>query len=269
MPELPEVETTRRGIAPYLQGQRIRQVLVRQPQLRWPVAPEVTRLRDAEVQAVRRRAKYLLLDTSAGQLIVHLGMSGSLRVLADDTAAGKHDHIDFLLAGGRLLRFNDPRRFGAVLWSREADSHPLLAELGPEPLLADFSGSYLYARSRARRQSVKSFIMDNRVVVGVGNIYAQESLFRAGIHPSRAAGRVSAARYELLAEVVRQVLSDAITAGGTTLRDFTRADGQPGYFRQQLAVYGRQGEPCPRCGAALAFARHGQRSTCFCRHCQR
>ncbi|MEE4249634.1 MAG: bifunctional DNA-formamidopyrimidine glycosylase/DNA-(apurinic or apyrimidinic site) lyase [Alcanivoracaceae bacterium] len=269
MPELPEVETTCRGIAPYLRGVKISQVLVRQPQLRWPVPAEVTALRDMPVVAVRRRAKYLLIDLVDGQLLIHLGMSGSLRVLPAGTPAGKHDHIDMLLDSGKLLRLNDPRRFGALLWSQQADSHPLLGHLGPEPLEPQFDGAWLAHRAAGRKQSVKTFIMDNRTVVGVGNIYAQESLFLAGIHPSRPAGRISRERYARLAEAIRTVLARAIAAGGTTLRDFSRVDGQPGYFAQNLAVYGRAGEACPVCATILKGARHGQRTTCYCPQCQR
>lgn len=269
MPELPEVETTCRGIAPYLRGVSIKRILVRQPQLRWPVPAEVSALRNMPVKAVRRRAKFLLIDLARGQLLIHLGMSGSLRVLPVGTPAGKHDHVDVLLDSGKLLRLNDPRRFGAVLWSEQPDSHPLLAHLGPEPLQPGFDGDWLARRAAGRRQSVKTFIMDNRSVVGVGNIYAQESLFLAGIHPSRQAGRISAARYQRLAEAIRTVLSRAIAAGGTTLRDFSRVDGQPGYFAQDLSVYGRAGEPCLVCGSVLKGSRHGQRTTCYCPHCQR
>ena len=269
MPELPEVETTRRGIAPHLEGVRIVRVQVRQPQLRWPVPAEVVHLRQAPVQAVRRRAKFLLIDLPGGQLLIHLGMSGSLRVLPLGTPAGKHDHVDIELSSGLMLRLNDPRRFGSVLWTATPDHHPLLDQLGPEPLEPGFDGAWLSARAAGRKQSVKTFIMDNRTVVGVGNIYAQESLFLAGIHPSRQAGRVSRARYDRLATSIREVLARAIQAGGTTLRDFTRADGQPGYFAQALSVYGRSGQPCLVCGTSLRATRHGQRATCYCPECQR
>lgn len=269
MPELPEVETTRRGITPYLQGESIRQVLVRQPKLRWPIPAEVMALRDAPVLAVRRRAKFLLVDMVGGQLLIHLGMSGSLRVLPNETLPGKHDHVDLLLSSGKLLRYNDPRRFGAVLWSEQPDSHPLLAHLGPEPLEQGFDGEWLAQRAAGRKQAVKTFIMDNKTVVGVGNIYAQESLFMAGIHPSRQAGRISRSRYDRLAQSIQQVLSQAIVAGGTTLKDFSRVDGQPGYFAQELMVYGRAGENCLVCATKLRAARHGQRSTCYCPECQR
>ena len=269
MPELPEVETTRRGVSPHLTGRRIDRLMVRQRQLRWPVPSTARQAEGQCVTGVRRRAKFLLLDLERGQLLIHLGMSGSLRVLPAATPPGKHDHVDLVLDDGQLLRFNDPRRFGAVLWSARPDTHPLLGHLGPEPLGPDFGGDYLRERSRRRKQAIKTFIMDNRIVVGVGNIYAQEALFRAGIHPSRAAGRVARGRYEALAAAIRGVLAEAIEAGGTTLRDFTRSDGQPGYFRQSLAVYGRAGEPCPVCGQEIRATRHGQRSTCYCPRCQR
>jgi formamidopyrimidine-DNA glycosylase len=269
MPELPEVETTCRGIAPYLRGVKISQVLVRQPQLRWPIPAEVMALRDMPVVAVRRRAKFLLIDLAVGQLLIHLGMSGSLRVLPVGAPALKHDHVDVLLDSGKMLRLNDPRRFGAVLWSEQADSHPLLGHLGPEPLESGFDGDWLARRAAGRKQSVKTFIMDNRTVVGVGNIYAQESLFLAGIHPSRQAGRISKERYARLAESIREVLTRAIAAGGTTLKDFSRVDGQPGYFAQALSVYGRGGAPCLVCGTTLRASRHGQRATCYCPQCQR
>ena len=269
MPELPEVETTRRGIEPHVAGRVLTAVTVREPRLRWPVDARVGELRDRPIHAVRRRAKYLLIDLGDLELGIHLGMSGTLRVVEAGTPLRKHDHVDLHLDSGWLLRFNDPRRFGALLYLAEGLTHPLLANLGPEPLDQAFNGDWLYQRSRGRRVSVKSFIMDNAMVVGVGNIYAQESLFMAGIHPSRPAGRISRARYERLALSIRAVLAKAIEAGGTTLRDFTRVDGQPGYFAQELLVYGRAGQPCTQCGAPLRSARHGQRSTVFCAACQR
>lgn len=269
MPELPEVETTRRGIAPYIEGRSLRAVTVREPRLRWPVDPRVAELRDRPILGLHRRAKYLLITLEGLELGVHLGMSGTLRVVGEDTPLRKHDHVDLHLDSGSVLRFNDPRRFGAVLYLEQGLVHPLLAKLGPEPLGEAFSGAWLYQRSRGRKVSVKSFIMDNATVVGVGNIYAQESLFLAGIHPSRPAGRISAARYERLALAIRSVLAKAIDAGGTTLRDFTRVDGQPGYFAQELSVYGRTGQPCLQCGEPLHGGRHGQRSTVFCPGCQR
>jgi formamidopyrimidine-DNA glycosylase len=271
MPELPEVETTRRGIAPAIQGRLIRQMLVRQPRLRWPVPeflPEL--LKGQRIRSVERRAKYLLLGTEKGTLIVHLGMSGSLRILPEGQPYGKHDHVDLVFADRTLLRFNDPRRFGAVLWTAEpVAAHPLLKDLGPEPLTAEFDGFQLYEMAQNRKMPVKSFIMDSRVVVGVGNIYANEALFRAGILPTRHAGKISLARYRRLAECIRLVLDDAIRQGGTTLRDFVNEAGKPGYFKQQLKVYGRAGQPCSVCGEPLSETRVSGRSTVFCTQCQR
>jgi len=300
MPELPEVETTRAGLAPHLVGRVVTRVVLRRPDLRWPIPPDIgERLPGQRITAVRRRAKYLLLDSTAGSALLHLGMSGSLRVLSADTPAGAHDHVDFLLdaAGnqpGQVLRFNDPRRFGCLLWQPPGDTHPLLRELGPEPLSdgvdgpaltgaaftgaafteaafteAAFTEDYLYARSRGRSAPVKSFLMDQRIVVGVGNIYAAEALFVAGISPLRAAGNVSRERYRRLVDAVKQILAHAIARGGTTLRDFISPDGVPGYFEQELSVYGRGGEPCRSCGRALKQAAIGQRSTVWCGHCQR
>lgn len=269
MPELPEVETTRRGIAPWMLHQRITAVKVRHRQLRWEVPEEVMSLRNQSVLDVERRGKFLLITVPRGQMLLHLGMSGSLRVLPRAMPPGPHDHVDFLLDNDRLVRFNDPRRFGALLWTPTPGEHALLSRLGPEPLSDIFNGDYLYQRSRGRRISVKPFIMTNGVVVGVGNIYAQESLFMAGIHPGRQAGRIGRDRYERLAQAIKQVLAKAINAGGTTLRDFTRTDGNPGYFSQSLAVYGRADKPCQQCGQPLKSDRHGQRSTVWCSHCQR
>jgi formamidopyrimidine-DNA glycosylase len=270
VPELPEVETTRRGIAVHACGARIRDLRVREPRLRWPVAPDLPlQLRGRSIEALERRAKYLLFDVGAGRLMVHLGMSGSLRVLPAATPLRPHDHIDIVLEGDICLRYNDPRRFGSFHWLPAGGSHPLLEGLGPEPLGDAFDGAWLYRLSRGRRCAVKSFIMDGRVVVGVGNIYAAESLFLAGIAPLRRAGRVSAARYDLLAMRIREVLSAAIAEGGTTLRDFVGGDGRPGYFAQQLWVYGRGGEPCRRCGAPLRERRIGQRASVYCVACQR
>ncbi|HVI25463.1 MAG TPA: bifunctional DNA-formamidopyrimidine glycosylase/DNA-(apurinic or apyrimidinic site) lyase [Xanthomonadaceae bacterium] len=270
MPELPEVETTRRGLAPHVEGRRVRAVVLRRPDLRWPIPPEVSALLPGErIDAVRRRAKYLLLDTRAGSALLHLGMSGSLRVLAPDTPVAAHDHVDLALEGGRVLRFNDPRRFGCLLWQPPGETHPLLRGLGPEPLSDRFDGDYLFARSRGRQAPVKAFLMDQAVVVGVGNIYAAEALFAAGISPLRAAGRVSRERYTALADAVKAILAQAIVRGGTTLRDFLAPDGAPGYFEQELAAYGRGGEPCPRCGRPLKQAAIGQRTTVWCGRCQR
>ena len=270
MPELPEVETTRRGIAPHLIGHRVSAAVLRRPALRWPIAPEVAaRLPGQRISDVRRRAKYLLLDTAVGSALLHLGMSGSLRVLPAATPAGPHDHVDLSLDSGRVLRFTDPRRFGCLLWQAPGSTHDLLAGLGPEPLEPGFDGDYLFARAGGRSAPVKTFLMDQRTVVGVGNIYAAEALFLAGIHPARAAGRVARARYGALAEAVKQVLAHAIARGGTTLRDFLGPDGAPGYFEQELLVYGREGQPCRTCGTPLRGSRLGQRATVYCPRCQR
>ncbi|TGN38886.1 bifunctional DNA-formamidopyrimidine glycosylase/DNA-(apurinic or apyrimidinic site) lyase [Marinobacter confluentis] len=274
MPELPEVETTRRGIAPHCEHQVIARVIVRDGRLRWPVPDNLPALIEgATITEVDRRAKYLLIRVSGtaatGTLIVHLGMSGSLRVITDASEPLIHDHIELWLQNGVRLRFNDPRRFGCWLWSETPDSHRLLASLGPEPLAPEFNGALLYRLSRGKQTPVKSFIMDNRIVVGAGNIYANEALFKAGIHPRRAAGRISLSRYHRLAEAIKETLSAAILMGGTTLRDFVNSDGKPGYFAQSLLVYGRGGEPCRECGKALKEIRMNQRTTVYCGHCQR
>ena len=270
MPELPEVETTRLGLAPHLLGRRVTGVTLRRPDLRWPIPGEISGLLPGqEIIGLRRRAKYLLIDTLPGSALLHLGMSGSLRVLPDSTPATAHDHVDVALDSGKVLRFNDPRRFGCLLWQPCGDTHELLRKLGPEPLSDDFDGHYLFRCSRGRKASVKTFLMDQSIVVGVGNIYAAESLFRAGIAPGRQAGRVSRGRYTALADAVRAVLAHAIRRGGTTLRDFINPDGVPGYFEQELFVYGRQSEPCKRCGRLLKGSRLGNRATVWCPHCQK
>ena len=275
MPELPEVETTRRGLLPHVEGQRISSVLLRRPDLRWPIPSEISeRLPGQRIERIRRRAKYLLLDTEAGSALLHLGMSGSLRVLPASTPVRAHDHVDILLESSnlgseRVLRFNDPRRFGCLLWQPPGEIHPLLAKLGPEPLEDEFDGDALFARSRGRSAPVKSFLMDQAVVVGVGNIYAAEALFMAGISPLRAAGSISRRRYQALADAVKTILAHAIERGGTTLRDFISPDGAPGYFEQELLVYGRGGLPCKRCRRELKEASIGQRTSAWCAHCQR
>ena len=270
MPELPEVETTRRGIAPYLIGHRVVALSIRQPRLRWPIPAVLRRkLPGQEIDNVERRAKYLLVQTAAGSALLHLGMSGSLRILSADTSPGTHDHFDWHLDSGRILRYTDPRRFGCLLWQASDTTHPLLASLGPEPLDAEFDGAHLWKLSRGRSAPVKTFLMDQKIVVGVGNIYAAEALFAAGIHPRRAAGSVSLARYQRLANEVKRILSLAITRGGTTLRDFISPDGVPGYFEQELFVYGRAGEPCKVCGRPIRAVVLGQRSTFYCSRCQR
>jgi formamidopyrimidine-DNA glycosylase len=269
MPELPEVETSRRGIAPYVEGQRIDHVDIRERRLRWPVTREVDeQLAGATVESVGRRAKYLLLNTRNGAAIIHLGMSGSVFIVKHETPAGIHEHFDFRLSSGNVLRFRDPRRFGSLHWAEEPLEHRLLKDLGPEPLGHEFSGEWLWRKSRGRRVSVKQFIMTAAVVVGVGNIYASESLFLAGINPRTAAGRISLHRYELLADAIQDVLAKAIRAGGTTLRDFYGGDGEPGYFRHELAVYDREGEPCLRCKRDVVAIVQGQRRTYYCRGCQ-
>ncbi|ADN74350.1 DNA-(apurinic or apyrimidinic site) lyase; Formamidopyrimidine-DNA glycosylase [Ferrimonas balearica DSM 9799] len=270
MPELPEVEVTRLGIAPHLEGRVVEEVIVRNPRLRWPVDPLIQQLVGQTILSVTRRAKYLLVDTEAGVLILHLGMSGSLRVLDPVPEPGKHDHLDLVLDSGAVLRLNDPRRFGAAIWWQlPLDAQPLLNKLGPEPLTAAFNAEQLAAALKGKTSAIKTALMDNHVVVGVGNIYANEALFAAGIHPKRAAGNLSKARLAKLVEEVKAVLARAIQQGGTTLKDFTQADGKPGYFVQQLNVYGRGGQACVQCGAQLKEIKLGQRATVYCGHCQR
>ncbi len=268
MPELPEVETTRGGIEPYVAGKVLADIIVRQPALRWPVqAPR--KLCGQTIERVTRRGKYILIHFATGTLLLHLGMSGSLRVLDPKTPLLTHDHVD-LVIDGRALRFNDPRRFGCLLFQPGSDpeSHRLLQHLGCEPLGNEFHGAYLYEKSRNRKVAIKNFIMDSKVVVGVGNIYAAEALFRAGIRPGIAAGRIPARAYENLAGAIRLVLTDAIRQGGTTLRDFVGSDGNPGYFKQKLHVYGRDGLPCRVCDSPLKLQILGQRSSVYCPKCQ-
>jgi formamidopyrimidine-DNA glycosylase len=270
MPELPEVETTLRGIKPYLLSQHIAHVVVRDPRLRWPVTAEVKKAEGQKVTSLDRRGKYLLLSLEQGGLIIHLGMSGSLRILEEFNTPDKHDHVDIQLQNGVCLRFNDPRRFGAFLWSDDVfESHQLLRDLGPEPLSAEFTADYMYTCSRGRKLAIKNFIMNGHVVVGVGNIYASEALFMAGIHPQRAAGRVSLQRYTGLVVAIRDVLERAIQQGGTTLRDFVSSDGAPGYFARELLVYDRAGNDCFQCGAPIKQKVIGQRSSYYCPACQR
>ena len=269
MPELPEVETTRRGIAPHILKRRVRDVIIRQARLRWPVPPLNDLITGHRVHSVERRAKYLLLGFDPGTLIVHLGMSGSLRIVRADSPARVHDHVDIAF-GEHSLRLHDPRRFGAMLWTdRDPLLHPRLRDLGPEPLSATFDGAYLVRTARARRVAIKSLLMDGRVVVGVGNIYATEALFRAGIHPNRASNRISAKRLDVLAGAIKQILRYAIERGGTTLRDFVNEAGSPGYFAQELMVYGRAGEPCHVCGSAIKTRQIAQRASAYCPNCQR
>ncbi|MEQ9727556.1 MULTISPECIES: bifunctional DNA-formamidopyrimidine glycosylase/DNA-(apurinic or apyrimidinic site) lyase [unclassified Pseudomonas] len=270
MPELPEVETTRRGIAPHLIGQRVSRVIVRERRLRWPIPEDLdVRLSGQRIEAVERRAKYLLIKAEVGTLISHLGMSGNLRLVEAGLPAAKHEHVDIELESGLALRYTDPRRFGAMLWSELPLEHELLVRLGPEPLTELFDGERLYQLSRGKAVAVKPFIMDNAVVVGVGNIYATEALFAAGIDPRRAAGTVSRARYVRLAQEIKRVLAHAIERGGTTLRDFIGGDGQPGYFQQELFAYGRGGQFCKVCGSTLREVKLGQRASVYCPKCQR
>lgn len=270
MPELPEVETTRRGIAPSVVGKRVSRVVVREPRLRWPVTPELAQtLPGQRIEAIDRRGKYLLARTAVGTLILHLGMSGSLRIVPAGAPATVHEHVDIEF-GDIALRLRDPRRFGAMLWTQApAEEHPLLAHLGPEPLGPAFGGAHLHALARGRRTAVKNFIMDGRVVVGVGNIYASEALFLAGIRPGRQAGRLSRPACDTLAGCIRRILNDALTVGGTTLRDFVNGTGEPGYFYYNLRVYDRTGQPCRQCGTRVRERRIGQRSSFYCPTCQR
>lgn len=268
MPELPEVETTRRGLLG-LTGRPVLDLVIREGRLRWPIPAELgPRLVNQTILHLDRRAKYLLLRVPTGAAIIHLGMSGSLRIAAVADAPGPLDHVDIVLDGGQCLRFRDPRRFGCLLWSETPEQHPLLKSLGPEPLEGPPPGPHLFLSSRGRRRAIRDLLLDSEVIAGIGNIYANEALFLAGIDPRRAAGRISAARYERLGQAIRTTLERAIAAGGTTLRDFLGSDGRPGYFQQTLQVYGRQGQACRICGTAIRTARLGARSLFFCPHCQ-
>lgn len=275
MPELPEVETTLRGIAPHIDGKTVAAATVRQPKLRLPVTPGLAEILNGQtVQNCTRRAKYLLIHFPAGVLLIHLGMSGSLRIFTASgtqaNEAGKHDHVDIVFTDGTLLRYHDPRRFGMVLWfAGAAEHHPLLAALGPEPLGDTFSAAYLYRKLHTQKRAVKLALMDNAVVVGVGNIYANESLFKAGISPKRPACKVSRKECEKLAETIRAVLQRAIAAGGSTLRDFVDSEGKSGYFQQEYAVYGRHNQPCHQCGSLILKETLGQRGTFYCGNCQK
>lgn len=270
MPELPEVEVSRLGVSPHLEGQIIQDIVIRQPMLRWPVPDEIKRTIGERIESVTRRAKYLFLNTAKGSIILHLGMSGRLRVIDKHLTPEKHDHLDIVVSSGKCLRLNDPRRFGACLWQGSAEpDHELLQKLGPEPLTEAFHDNLLFEASRNKSVAVKNFIMNNHVVVGVGNIYANEALFLSGIDPRRAAGKISKQRYQVLTQNIKQVLAAAIEQGGTTLKDFTQADGNPGYFSQHLRVYGRAGEDCEVCATPLKSVTIGQRNTFYCPSCQR
>ncbi|WP_438970880.1 bifunctional DNA-formamidopyrimidine glycosylase/DNA-(apurinic or apyrimidinic site) lyase [Methylophaga sp.] len=270
MPELPEVETTRRGIQPYVEGRTIIKMVIRHRGFRWPIPDQLEDIiQGQKIKTIERRAKYLLFRCETGTLIIHLGMSGRLRVLDNDSHIGKHDHVDIYIDNGHVVRLTDPRRFGAVLWT-EADTgaHQLLAHLGPEPLSDFFNADYLRLQSKGRSSTIKSVIMNGEIVVGVGNIYANEALFLAGIHPAKAAGKVSKVKMAKLVEAIKLVLEKALLAGGTTLKDFRKSDGKPGYFAQQLHVYGREQQPCLICQTPISCIRQAQRATYFCKQCQ-
>jgi formamidopyrimidine-DNA glycosylase len=271
MPELPEVETTRRGIAPAVAERTIDRIIVREPRLRWRVPEELPAIAAGQrVQQLRRRAKYLLFDLERGTMILHLGMSGSLRVMPASIAPLPHDHVDIVLDSGNCLRFNDPRRFGSLLWTAEDPlAHPLLKSLAPEPLSDEFNSDYLARAAKGRRVAIKQLLMNSSLVVGVGNIYASEALFHAGIRPQRSAARVRRDEFPALVTSIRKVLRAAIRSGGTTLRDYVNPQGMPGYFRQKLFVYERAGEPCRVCARPIKQVVQGQRSTYYCPHCQR
>ena len=271
MPELPEVETTLRGIKPYIKNSIVERVEIRQRKLRWPITRNLaSRISGEPILDVTRRAKYLLLTFPYGTLMIHLGMSGRLNIVPESSRVGKHDHVDLILSSGSVLRFNDPRRFGSILWtSSDPFQTPQLAHLGPEPFDTSFSGDALFKVTRGKRSSVKNFIMDGRVVVGVGNIYANEALFRSGIAPRRLIRNISLHRYRRLVVAIQDVLSDAIEAGGTTLRDYSQVTGEPGYFKQDLLVYNRAGQPCSRCNSIIRSRVISQRSSYYCPNCQR
>lgn len=270
MPELPEVETSRRGIAPYVEGQTLAQFIARFPTLRWPIPVEsIKALEGQPIQHVSRRGKYIKLEFSNAYVLLHLGMSGNVRIVDAKQPAGKHDHVDFVLSSGQVLRLNDPRRFGCCLYHEGKQPHPLLEKLGPEPLSDDFSEEYFYQQSRNKTKPVKLWLMDSHLVVGVGNIYACEALHKAGISPKKAVGKISKKRLMKLRYDVRETLAQAIEQGGTTLKDFVNVDGKPGYFKQQLLVYGREGLPCNHCHSPIKNIKLGNRSTFYCPSCQK
>jgi formamidopyrimidine-DNA glycosylase len=269
MPELPEVEVCRLGITPHIISQQVTKVIVRDKRLRWPIPDEVSSVEGLQVLAVDRRSKYLLLRFPTGTLLLHLGMSGTVRVIKKSTPIVKHDHFDLVFANNKVLRLNDPRRFGAVLWfESDEDELGLLTKLGPEPLSNNFTNGYLFNKAKNRKVPIKTFLMNNHIVVGVGNIYANEALFQAGINPTTKAGEISEQQFDKLTKIIKQVLSAAIKQGGTTLKDFTQADGRPGYFAQSLLVYGRAGQECVTCQTILEEIRQSNRSSVFCPRCQ-
>ena len=271
MPEMPEVETTRLGLLPHLKGERIENLVIRESRLRWPIAADLpARVGGNVIADVTRRAKYLLIDCGCGHLIIHLGMSGSLRIVSADSVPTKHEHYDIVLSNRRIVRFTDPRRFGSLHWTEAPPGqHALLCKLGPEPISEAFSANALFHAARGRSVSIKQFLMDQHHVVGVGNIYANEGLFRAGVRPQTAAGRVSLARCERIVQAIKHTLNLALKAGGSTLRDFMNSDGEPGSFQLSYRVYDRTGKPCFRCGNLIRSIRQGQRSTFYCATCQR
>ena len=269
MPELPEVETTRIGIAPFLLGEVVQSITVRNYKLRWPILKSIhQKLPGQEIREVKRRGKYIILMTDQASVIIHLGMSGHLNILLKPTPPQKHDHVDIVFNSGITLRFTDPRRFGCFIYTKTPYQHKLLSDLGVEPLSEDFSADYLYKKSRTRKTSIKNLIMDAKVVVGIGNIYANESLFKSEISPKRHANKISFDRYQLLVQSIKEVLENALQKGGTTLRDFVNSEGKPGYFQQELAVYGRDGQACFKCKKPIQIYRLGQRSTYYCSNCQ-
>lgn len=268
MPELPEVEVSRLGISPHLIGQTIAKITWRCPKLRWPIPEQLLTLQGQQIVTISRRAKYLLIETEVGSAIIHLGMSGALRVLDADFPPGKHDHVDLILTNGKLLRYHDPRRFGAWLYVAPGETHAVLSHIGPEPLSDEFNAETIAERARNKRVPIKAFIMDNKHVVGVGNIYANESLFKASIHPLRPAQSLSDTEWQRLVQEIKAVLATAIKQGGTTLKDFSQADGKPGYFAQELQVYGKGGKPCPICAEPIVEQKIAQRNTFFCDACQ-
>ncbi|NQY26691.1 MAG: bifunctional DNA-formamidopyrimidine glycosylase/DNA-(apurinic or apyrimidinic site) lyase [Piscirickettsiaceae bacterium] len=273
MPELPEVETTRQGIRPHLEGSKISQVIIRNHSLRWPIDADLASILDGQtIHSIQRRAKYLLLHCDTGVLLIHLGMSGNLRILntADNDEVGKHAHVDIIVDNGHTLRYTDPRRFGAILWTSEPLSeYKLLKDLGPEPFTDAFNADYLWQQCQTRRCSIKTLVMNGKIVVGAGNIYANEALFLSGIHPSTRANTLTLQQCNQLVRMIKTVLKQAIEAGGTTLKDFRKSDGQPGYFAQQLNVYGREGDDCPKCGSIIQHYKEAQRATFFCSQCQK
>ena len=268
MPELPEVETSRRGIEPHLVGNILHYAIVRNSKLRWPVSEKIKTLLDEPILSVKRRAKYLLIELNQGWIIVHLGMSGSVRILPEEQPEEKHDHIDLVFRDGKVLRYTDPRRFGAWLWCEDLATSSVLAHLGPEPLSAQFNAQYLYQQSKNKKIALKPWLMDNKLVVGVGNIYANEALFSSGIMPDRKVSSLTEQECDVLVNAIKTVLTRSIEQGGTTLKDFLQSDGKPGYFAQELFVYGRKDKACLICGHTIESIKQGQRSTFFCRHCQ-